>query len=634
MKNLLLLFTIFLLSFSLSAQYYGEDFESGIPADWTIEGAWQLGNSAAAGSQFFAPPAHTEFMYINDDDLGQGVDGDGSATSGPIDLTGATQPGLFMEAFFIDGDYGADETAKVFVSTDDGATWTEAASLGALGGWEQVVVPLTDYANQTIRLRFDYDDGDGWNYGFCFDDLLIDEVPSESISMTSADVNCALTGSQAGVELVVSGILKTNGLNNLTSIDFNYSDGTNTYTETVTGLDLSIGQSAQIEHPVTITSVDGMNNFDVWFSNPNGVEDPNSADNMASASVMSVSNLVEGRKVVVEEATGTWCTWCPRGAVYLDKMSECYPDHFIGIAVHNEDPMVLAAYDNAITSWSGFPGFPSVILERDLVLDPADIVNPTLTRAAVAPDALITNMAQYDETIRGLTVTLEVTMNRTLGGDYKLTGILTEDGLMGTGDDWAQVNAYSGGGQGPMGGYELLPSPVPAELMTYDHVGRALIGGFAGSSNSLPDTLFVNQSYRFTFPVHAIPATQNIENMHLIGVFTSPTGEIINAESTSIQEAIDGFMVSNQEVYINDVATVYPNPFSETLNISLNMTESHDIYMQVFNAIGQKMDEVNYGNLGGNQLLQYQGDKLDNGIYFFHIYVDDQLITKKVTLAR
>ncbi len=635
MKNLFLHFLFFLcLGFTANAQYYTEDLESGIPADWVVDGAFALGTAADAANAAFPVPGHTNFIWVNDDAIGQGVSGNGTATTGMISLDGTTQPGLFMEVYFRDLDYDADETAKVSASNDGGATWTELINMTGTAGWEQVIVPLVDYVGQTVMLRIAYDDGGGWNYGLAFDDLVIDEMPNESISMVSADVNCGLTGSQVGIELTTKAYVKSSGINMLTSVDINISDGTETYTETITGLTAEIGDVIAVDHPLTVAAGEGTNNFEIWFSNPNGVEDPNMADNMASVVVQGYSGFAAGRKVVVEEATGTWCTWCPRGAVYLDRMSECYPDHFIGIAVHNDDPMELAAYDSAIRAESGFPGFPSVLLERESFLNPDAIANPVRTKAAENPQAFITNMAEFDELNNALTVTLEVLMNATIAGDYKLTAVLTEDGLSGTGADWAQVNQYSGGGQGPMGGYEFLPSPVPAELMVYDHVGQALIGGYAGSSNSLPDTLFNGQRYRFTFPVHAIPAAQVMENMHLVGLFTSPAGNIVNAEQNTVQEAIDGFMVSNEEVYINEKATVYPNPFSETLNISLNLTESYDVNMEVYSAIGQKMDVVNYGNIGGNQLLRYDGENLQNGIYFFHIYVGEQLITKKVTVAR
>ena len=45
------------------------------------------------------------------------------------------------------------------------------------------------------------------------------------------------------------------------------------------------------------------------------------------------------QKVVGEELTGTWCGWCPRGAVALENMRNKYPDTFIGIAVHGGDVM-------------------------------------------------------------------------------------------------------------------------------------------------------------------------------------------------------------------------------------------------------------------------------------------------------
>lgn len=45
------------------------------------------------------------------------------------------------------------------------------------------------------------------------------------------------------------------------------------------------------------------------------------------------------KKVWVEEATGTWCGWCPRGEVYMNYLYAKYPEHFVGIAVHQKDPM-------------------------------------------------------------------------------------------------------------------------------------------------------------------------------------------------------------------------------------------------------------------------------------------------------
>ncbi|MEZ4931379.1 MAG: hypothetical protein R2788_04510 [Saprospiraceae bacterium] len=53
----------------------------------------------------------------------------------------------------------------------------------------------------------------------------------------------------------------------------------------------------------------------------------------------------------------------------------------------------------------------------------------------------------------------------TVGAGYKLNAVLIEDGLTGTGSDWDQINAYSGGGNGPMDFYTVQPGAVPAEIM-------------------------------------------------------------------------------------------------------------------------------------------------------------------------
>ena len=41
------------------------------------------------------------------------------------------------------------------------------------------------------------------------------------------------------------------------------------------------------------------------------------------------------KRVLFEEATGTWCQWCPRGAVYMDSLHKVYPTTAMLVAVHN-----------------------------------------------------------------------------------------------------------------------------------------------------------------------------------------------------------------------------------------------------------------------------------------------------------
>ena len=79
----------------------------------------------------------------------------------------------------------------------------------------------------------------------------------------------------------------------------------------------------------------------------NGKDDayaPNSEQTLA----LSVKNSVPVQRLVVEEGTGTWCQFCPKGIVGLRKASEAYPNHFIGIAIHRSDNLVTNTYDDLV----------------------------------------------------------------------------------------------------------------------------------------------------------------------------------------------------------------------------------------------------------------------------------------------
>jgi len=316
MKNIFTLLLACVFTFSMNAQF-SEDFENGIPAGWTVEGNFMLGTAADAGSQYWAPGDHTNFMWTNDDALGNGVDGSGFVYTGDVDLTAFENPLLSMETYFIDGDYqGADEYARVHVSTDGGATWTQVGNLASGGGqWVNTSISLADFGGMTVQLAFEYSDGEGWNYGFAFDDIVVEDFNTEyDVTATGRDASC--TGGVMGAESVITGSFQNNGLATITSVDISYTDGTNTVTQTLTGLNVATFESYSFEFDEAY-AVGSAANVVVSVSNPNGEMDENMGDNAATAvGIAAAIDAVENRGVLAEEATGTWCPWCPRGTVF------------------------------------------------------------------------------------------------------------------------------------------------------------------------------------------------------------------------------------------------------------------------------------------------------------------------------
>lgn len=620
--------------------YYTQDFEAGVPLGWTATGQWEWGNAAAVSSQYFNVPDHTNFMGFNDDALGNGTIASGRITTGPIDLTAASGAlTLNFQSFFINGDFqGADETGKISVSTDNGATWTEIYNLDVTGGdWQQAGF-LLPYAGQTILLAFDYDDGGGWNYGWCIDDIAIQSAIAREVSFEYLNREAFVGGGFVGGSVYPGGTIKNNGTDAITSIDLSWSvNGGAAVTETITGINIPFGGVGLIESSTPFTIADGSSNIAVWVSNLNGTGDDSDVSNNDGGTFTITSETANADKgVVVEEATGTWCGWCPRGTVFLDLMTKRYPGHFIGIAVHNADPMVLAEYDDAVGNFPGFSGYPSVIFNRVNILDPSEIENPFLTAVNVAPPARLEVGAEYNSASRELTVSVGAEFLQNIGAGYKLNAILIEDDVTGTGSTYAQANYYSGGGVGPMGGYELLPGSVPAADMVYDHVGRALLGGFGGATGSVPDAVEAGKWAGHTFNTFTLPNAWDVNSVHIVGVLTNASGQIVNAISSSIDEAVENgiFVNSTKEVVNNDLISVAPNPFTSVTNVTVNLESSKEVSMKVYDAVGKLIASRSYGEMVGSQVLPFDGTNLNAGMYLIQVTMGDTIATKRVYLSK
>ncbi len=638
MKRILLCLSLFFCVLFAQGQIYVEDFEAGLPATWVAENAWMHGTSATLSSAYFNIPEHTSFMAVNDDGPGAGVDTDGRLISGPIDLSGAPEYLFFKaEVFFRNGDYqGADETAKFYISNDGGNTWTEFANLGGSGSWFEFVSNISEYSGDTVQIAIEYNDGDGWNFGLAVDDIRVEEAPRLNVKMEYVELPCPQIMSGTEVELL--GFFTNEGAETINTLDVTWSDGTNEYVATYEDLNLRSFQTAGFRHPDKVIIPSGSIAVTSWISNPNGEVDPDDSDNMSTSAAQGIS-VFEGKGVLVEEATGTWCPWCPRGTVYMDKYTECFPDNFVGVAVHNGDPMVVTAYDNGIGSFPNFPGYPSVIFNRTNILDPEDIGIPTVSALQSAPTANVNVGAEWDDASRQLTVSVSadfiVDMSNVL-----FQAVLTEDGVTGTtsgNDDWGQTNNYAGGIAGPMSGWEFLPFYVPDFLMVYDHVARALMSGtFNGPVESLIANATAGTTKGYIFNPMSIGFDVNMENTHVVGMLlNATTGQVINVTQVTLDEALTAglFTSSINENFDNEFADIYPNPVNDRVNIEMNINESSDISVQIVDGLGQLVGQHNFGQRQGYTKLEYDVTHLPNGMYIVHMSIGEKLVSKKITVA-
>jgi hypothetical protein len=373
-----------------------------------------------------------------------------------------------------------------------------------------------------------------------------------------------------------------------------------------------------------VTLAPGANNATATISNVNGNAVDGDASDDIKTIVVDPTVPAPGKVVVAEEATGTWCPWCVRGTVNMDRMSTAYGSFFAGIAVHNNDPMTVTAYDAAMGTH--ISGYPSVLIDRQAAIDPSAMDAPFLQRVQVVPVATITN----DATLAGNTLTVNVNYtfpNAMSGTNYAYACVLTEDSLYGTGSTWSQNNAYAGGANGPMGGFESLPNPVPYSQMHYDHVARAINPGWNGTAG-FPASITANQTITetFTFDVTGM----NLNRMHIIGMLIDPAGLIDNASFGTANSALGVGIAQPTESAIN--LSVYPNPTDGMSFATIDLAKSENVTISIIDVTGKVVAERNYGQMIGNNVLPIDASNFAAGIYMVTVTTGSAVTTQKLVV--
>lgn len=258
------------------------------------------------------------------------------------------------------------------------------------------------------------------------------------------------------------------------------------------------------------------------------------------------------KHVLVEELTGGWCQWCPRGTITAKNMVQ-NNDKIIFIAGHSGDPMAYSTYVDQL----GLGGAPSANVNRKTGELSTETWNENaLAELNIDPIASIGIETTYNTSSRALTVSTSASFSENQSNAYRIGAIIIEDGVKGPSPEYNQSNKYSGGSYGPMGGFENLPSPVPGNMLAYDHVARALITSFNGDENSIPADIIANETYTYDIN-YTLPEEYNYEYVRVVAWITDVnTGHIVNAieshylnetenakphfVSTPIEEAFEG----------------------------------------------------------------------------------------------
>ncbi|MBS1646524.1 MAG: Omp28-related outer membrane protein [Bacteroidetes bacterium] len=648
MKKTLLTAAAFCLGMSGFAQLpYLQNFEgTNPPAGWaftkTDAAGWKFGNSTAASSTYFAPPAHTTFAYMNDDALGS------TAPMANDTMKTATITGIVANAWLTfdyyffgnqDPTSGLYEKFTVSVSTNGGASWTQLASVPGIStnAWATIQYDLSAYAGQSIKLAFVYDGGVAYMYGAAVDNIAISVVPTNDIQFTALNPIVGSPGAYtiAGNNITMNGVITNLGSNPINTFSVQYTDGTGTWGATINP---AVAVTTYNTYSFSITPsysvAMGPHNIKSWV-NLTGAT-PQSYDTLTT--VLTGASFLPVHKMVVEEGTGTWCGWCPRGTCYMDSMKVMHPDSVVLVAVHNStsDPMQVPVYDNGMTSLPGFTGFPTITADRKTLYDPSQIFQAYSDHQ---PDFGFANIA-LAATLSGsnLSVVASATTAVAMNGAYNFAVVLTEDSLYGTSTAWDQHNYYQGGASGQMRDgtsgwdFDVLPNPVPAASMHYDHVARSITGTYKGTNNSLPASMTAGGTYTYTFTSIPMNAAWKTRNMKVILMLIDAGADhILNATAINFSQVALG--IAKVKSNINGV-NVYPNPSNSNFNVNVDLEKAQKTTVILTNIMGQTVYSKDFDFNSGQNLLNISADQLASGMYTLSVVSETGTNQTKITVVK
>lgn len=240
------------------------------------------------------------------------------------------------------------------------------------------------------------------------------------------------------------------------------------------------------------------------------------------------------RKIVMEEGTGTWCGWCVRGIETIKRMSEKYPDNFIGIGLHYGDEMDYIDNYSPILDMIG--GFPGCFINRrssdyeSVSLEGAEEAVKALKDKAIAK--IEASASFTDATKKQILVSTKTTFGfDKSSAKYKIAYVVVEDNV----GPYKQGNYYSGMDLSKSDYMYDWTTKASVVSIKFNDVARGIYPSATGKDGSVPTTVKKNEANSYDYTVTLPKTVANADNVSIVTLLIdSSTGEIVNADKVAM----------------------------------------------------------------------------------------------------
>ena len=382
------------------------------------------------------------------------------------------------------------------------------------------------------------------------------ELPANNMSVVEGADVFAVKGEEFSTQFRIT----NHGSNDISSITYTYSiDGTEGTAPLTMNLakpikpDLAKSSVVELNFP-PIEEL-GKHTVEVSAVEVNG-NDNISGENSGSF-VATVIPFMPVHRPLVEEFTGLWCGWCPRGFLAMEMLAEQYGDGEVTICYHSNDAM-------AVTSTFPVPpgGLPSAYVDRQSRIDPyfgssgeqfgiSQDVREAMSQLAIGEINVEAELSGNQVKVNTSTTFVTDVEN----SNYLVGYVLVANGL--SDPKWAQMNDYASAA----GLYKDTPLEIlttwgnPALGLVFNDVAVD-VSGMNGVQGSLPSTIKTGEIYKhsYSFDISGNSVIQNKENLVVVVFITDrSSGKILNANKYSFRQEEGAVDVIDDSVAVTEV---------------------------------------------------------------------------------